>query len=554
MVTNNKITSLGVVILTTLLVACGGGGGSGTDSVDRLSSATMTCPSASQTTGAKVTISGVITYDRVPHTATGALDYANTTVVPARSIVVNVLGNSGSVLSSAVTDDQGRYSLTVDDYTCVQIQALAQSKNSVDLPANWNFSVADNTNANALYAMVGSLVSSGGESSSRDLHAASGWGGSGYTSARVAAPFAIADTVYTAIKRIIEHYPDTRFPQAYLFWSPNNTTAEGSLVDGEIGTSFFNGGNIYLLGAENSDTDEYDTHLILHEWGHYFENKFSRSDSMGGSHSLVSKLDLRVAFSEGWANAWSAMSQDDPVYTDAIGNRQAIGFTFNMENNSPANRGWFNEASVHSILYDIYDNTNEIGDGVSQPLSDILDVFLSDDYREFSGVTSIYLFIDALLGQQPAIANALNFLKKNQFINGDGGYGEGENNGSGGVPVYYSLTPSTGSITVCSDFDNGEYNRLQNRRLIRLNISTGGIYRITATQISAEAGDSDPDMIVSRQGDDVGVLEGPEVGVETGTLGLSAGEYIVEVYDYNNVDEDDATGGKSCFAVAVTGE
>jgi hypothetical protein len=34
-----------------------------------------------------------------------------------------------------------------------------------------------------------------------------------------------------------------------------------------------------------SHTDEYDDHVIIHEWGYCFEDKFSRSDSIGGNHS-----------------------------------------------------------------------------------------------------------------------------------------------------------------------------------------------------------------------------------------------------------------------------
>ena len=40
----------------------------------------------------------------------------------------------------------------------------------------------------------------GANGATRDLHAASGWGGSSYTSARDAAPFAILDTVYDAMQ------------------------------------------------------------------------------------------------------------------------------------------------------------------------------------------------------------------------------------------------------------------------------------------------------------------------------------------------------------------
>jgi hypothetical protein len=56
---------------------------------------------------------------------------------------------------------------------------------------------------------------------------------------------------------------------------------------------------MFLLGKEDVDTDEFDTHVVVHEWGHYFESAVSRSDSPGGNHALGDLLDARLAFGEG---------------------------------------------------------------------------------------------------------------------------------------------------------------------------------------------------------------------------------------------------------------
>ena len=72
-----------------------------------------------------------------------------------------------------------------------------------------------------------------------------------------------------------------------------------------------------MLGKENVDTDEYDEHVLTHEFQHYLQNLTSRDDTMGGPHSLGEKLDMRLAFSEGYANAFSGMSLGDPVYRDS---------------------------------------------------------------------------------------------------------------------------------------------------------------------------------------------------------------------------------------------
>ena len=77
---------------------------------------------------------------------------------------------------------------------------------------------------------------------------------------------------------------------------------------GEIGSSRYRpDAGIFLVGAANQDTDEYDRHVIAHEFGHYLEHSFSRSDSFGGPHALTDQLDIRVAFGEAWGSAFAAM-------------------------------------------------------------------------------------------------------------------------------------------------------------------------------------------------------------------------------------------------------
>jgi hypothetical protein len=60
----------------------------------------------------------------------------------------------------------------------------------------------------------------------------------------------------------------------------------GGVIDlpqASIGSTFFinrsTGKEIYVLGAENVDTDEFDDSVIAHEWGHYYQSSFSRDDS-----------------------------------------------------------------------------------------------------------------------------------------------------------------------------------------------------------------------------------------------------------------------------------
>ena len=81
-----------------------------------------------------------------------------------------------------------------------------------------------------------------------------------------------------------------------------------------------------MLSADpTEDTDEFDQHVIAHEFGHYIENSFSRADNIGGAHGRGDKLDIRVAFGEGFGYAFSAIVLGDPVARDSFVNGGRAG-------------------------------------------------------------------------------------------------------------------------------------------------------------------------------------------------------------------------------------
>jgi len=110
---------------------------------------------------------------------------------------------------------------------------------------------------------------------------------------------------------ILAVHPTAVFEPLDAFWSVNNTLTSPTNIDaGELSASFYRGGSVgqlFLLGNASVDTEEFDDHVVMHEWGHYFEDKFSRSDSIGGAHTIGQSLDARLAFGEGWATALAAI-------------------------------------------------------------------------------------------------------------------------------------------------------------------------------------------------------------------------------------------------------
>jgi len=93
--------------------------------------------------------------------------------------------------------------------------------------------------------------------SSRDLNIGSGWTGDGYGEVRASAPFAILDDIYLSMERVAEVDNGVNFPPLTVNWSVDNVPTYGDLNMGQIGTSYYNNGEMYILGDANFDTDEF---------------------------------------------------------------------------------------------------------------------------------------------------------------------------------------------------------------------------------------------------------------------------------------------------------
>ncbi len=68
---------------------------------------------------------------------------------------------------------------------------------------------------------------------------------------------------------------------------------------------------LYISGGQLGDmslsnTDHFDDFAILHEFGHFIEDYCGAWTSPGGNHAFLSRVDPRLAWSEGWANFFAA--------------------------------------------------------------------------------------------------------------------------------------------------------------------------------------------------------------------------------------------------------
>jgi hypothetical protein len=526
---SNKLTfAFGAACVTVALLAgCGGGGGGGGGGGFPI----VLPPVAG---GSSVTVSGTATYESVPN-LNGPLVYASTSVKPVRGATVEALDAASSAqLAVTTSNDSGAYSVSVPANTTIIVRVRAQLTRTGAGPS-WDVTVRDNTRSNALYSMQSSAFSSGAAASTRDLRAATGWGGNSYTGQRVSAPFAVMDTIYTAMQKVLSVAPATAFPTLRVFWSTANVPAGGDVTQGQIGSTFFinrsTGREIYVLGKEDTDTDEFDAPVIAHEWGHYYQSSFSRDDSPGGPHSLTDRIDRRLAFSEGWGNGWSGIALGRSNYVDSVGAQQSRGGNVNLAVGPSTNPGWFREASIHSIFWNL---NQQVG------FKPIHDAMTGIAFRAGAPVTSIHPFTAAFNSATPSSASALAGLLTGQSISAAANdpYGDSEtNNGgsppvSGALPMYSARITAPASTQACVSNTAGGGNKLGGYAYVRFTAPASRDYQFAVgAPVGAQA--------------DFDIYRGGLITRSSDKVSLGAGDYVLAVSDLNN------SGASTCFTVSI---
>ena len=546
-----------MAVVTSLLVACGGGGdggggGGGGGGI------------------VNVTVSGRATYERVPFSSDVrlGLSYANTSVLPIRDAVVELVQSTGGTLATTTTDSNGDYALTAPASTNVFVRVKAQTRKTTT-PTR-NIRVLNNTNGNALYVLDSAVFNSGSANQTRNLLAGSGWGGTSYTSVRAAAPFAILDTLMTATDFVVANGSSTvDLPGLDVFWSTLNNSSSGDVTLGQIESTLYRtastdgpAAGIYVLGDANTDTDEYDQHVLAHEFHHFIEDTISRTDTTGGTHSPDERLDLRLAFSEGFANAFSAMVLNDPLYSDSLGSQQSLRFSFSVESNAALPEGWYNEASIQAITWDLYDAAADASDSVSIGYRPMYEA-LTGPLRGGEALTSVFPFVDYLKGRVDAPVSAINALVTSQSIHVADEWASTETNDGSvpqALPIYTQLTLNGGSQPVCGTTLAGTYNKIGNRLFLRFSISAARSVTVRATYTMAGSTApfspvADPDIVLYKNGF-LDIAESTMNSEETLTRTLDAGEYVIEVYEWSHIDpaySDAERRGTTCFNMSVTG-
>jgi hypothetical protein len=450
----------------------------------------------------------------------------------------------------------------------VRIRVLAETKRSGS--PSWDVEVRDNVDTSLtppalgsrpLYTLEGSLFSTGSTNVTRNLTAQTGWGGSSYTAPRAAAPFAVLDTIYSGMQFIAAVQPNTVFPPLDAFWSVNNTanTTDFNIDTGELGGSFyiFDANSLFITGDASDDTDEFDDHIVGHEWGHFLDDALFRSDSSGGTHFLGDRLDSRLAWGEGWPSALAAMFLNSPSYCETLVPGTSGGFEINAEGGPFGGQGWFDEVGVIRFVYDLWDTTSEGTDTGSVGFQPIFDVMTGGQLTT-SAWANIFTFAVELKALVDVNGDALidAQLADEQTVNGSALdiWGSNETNQAGAttdvLPIYIDMVADGSTSNICSNsqFDpraEKDGNKLSEFRYIRLSVPFADAYSVriestTPTPPTADPLDrdqSDPDMYIVRDGILVADLTSGVENLETGlTSVLAPGTYIADLRDWRYAD------------------
>ena len=580
-------------MLMLLLSACGGGGSGGGPDASPASSqspvmggfpALSQLPSNNQEMDSCASIPfpdssnliGSVFYERRPMAARSGLE-DSLLLQPARGIVVEAVAvEDGSctqrVVATTLSDGEGNYGFVLSDNVevCIQVRAQLYRDNN-NGGSGWDIQVTDNTRDNAPYYLLDNSPATVTAAPVRDLVAGSGWDGSDYSSSRAAAPFAILDTLCEGVDVLVNPLDGLEsggaLPALNVRWSVNNTPVAGDLALGEVETAFFRrslGVNeIVLRGDQDVNSDEYDPHVILHEFAHYIFLSFLRSDSLGGRHALSELLDLTTAFEEGWANAFAAIVLDgrmtnhnEALFRDSVGvnGSSAGGFWLNRRENFEAGPGWFTEGTVHRFIYDLYDTENSFFDQVTLPLADIY-LALKQQVNS-NALTSVFTFITALEDQNLVSEGDITRLLSLEDINGRGDYGLGESNDGGNrdaLPIYTPLVDGQ-THTLCSNNDAGVVNRLGNYRYLQFTASMERDY-VFSVEVTGASGEDDgvATLDILQQGDFFGesaVASAPGKTLSA-SYQLPEGGYVIALSHYDNIIPDGNAPGRKCFEISV---
>jgi hypothetical protein len=481
-------------------------------------------------------LTGNLQYESVEFDeAINGLDYSRITTKPIRGARVLLLdATNDEILAETTSTSMGTYSFGWSGSPNVKIWLYAETTSP-------SITVVDNTTQDAQYVLESPSIAAG-TPTTFDLVATTGWTGSSYGKPRQSAPFSILDAAYTAATKIIAAgEPKPSIPKLEINWSVDNRPEDGNINLGQIGTSYWDGAEIYILGQEDVDTDEFDTHVIVHEWGHSFEDFLSRSDSQGGSHGFGDVLDPRLAFSEGFCNALSAIIlEPNTVYSDSSKMKQSDGFWEDIDENDTSasiRPGWYSETTVQNVVFDLYDDDSNGVEGFDKVAIGLPGIYsvMANEMKRTSALTTLFPFVAALKSKNSSVTGAIDSLMTHHGNGSSFGidpitdeWGTGETHGGnepGTIPVYVAM--KIGDSKTLTLTGGLEWTFLGQNRFARFT-GNGSAVNISTTT----TGGDDVDLFVYLRGGEVANSATMSGNESVQFVAKSGEEYVINVQGY----------------------
>ena len=268
---------------------------------------------------------------------------------PIRFALVRAIDNdTQEILSEGSTDKDGYFQLFVSEVSVrnVLVECISQEASNNGYT---NYQVLNNINEKALYSLTTDVY----KNHPYDLDIDFTDDPVAATPGNLGEVFNIFDEATNCFQYIESLLGNESTYFLSIFWEKG----------GQTGSQYY--GSKVFIQDYPEDGDGYDDDVIRHEIGHFVADKYSRDDSPGGTHYLLLPGDLRLAWSEGWANFFnSAVKSFHNIpypewYVDTSGDKGAGNLRFSFEFETPSYgylvEGSDYEASVTAVLWDIID-------------------------------------------------------------------------------------------------------------------------------------------------------------------------------------------------------
>jgi len=324
---------------------------------------------------------------------------------------------------------------------------------------------------------------------------------------RVSAPYAILRDLNETQILVSSVAPTSISPSLTVLWTPTNKGGSTSFVpDFDIGLvrsgGFFNSGYsridtsgkstgafvedniIYLSGDQAFELMEFGGFVTVHEIWHWIQKSRFRHTRLGGEHNFSEYQDLRLVWSEGFADAMPPLVRKSALISRfAPYNGKVVDNVFDYSKDIPSNpKGWFQELIVPRLVWSIYDPTGTIKLSTAK----ILEPLFSPEWASGKWPTNLWAYGKILKDKNPSAATAIDAAAAalNITLAGNDEWGSTETvlgnlTQAQTLPIFTLLSPGQ-SKTVCSVGAPQQYNKLSNSRFFRVTgDSVGRTLRVT---------------------------------------------------------------------------